>query len=118
MESMNIKAETRYDDLSGAVSINFNERGDFNFFAADVAKVDVEKYQPVAMRVYLHHDAILTIYALDKQRYQAHKLQTGKLLIRKFKVDISPEELFSRIKQIDFTLVSGDYNIEDFDIIN
>ena len=118
MTKEHMKAETRYDDLSGIVSLNFQEKEDFRSFASSVAHVDLEKYEPIALRAYLHHENIITIYALDKEKYQDHQKQYGKLLVKKFKVEVTLNELFSRIKQIDFTLIKDDYNVEDFEVTN
>jgi hypothetical protein len=112
-----VPAETRYDDLTGAISVNFKASEDFNSFANKVARVNLEKYLPVSLRVYIHNEVIITIFALDKANYETHKQQTGKTLVRKFKVDISLQELFSYFRQIDFTLVAGDQKVEDFEVI-
>jgi len=109
--------ETRYDDLAGAVSINFTENEDFNTFAYRVARVDLDKYQPVFLKVYIDKSAIVTIYALDKVNYLAHKEQTGKLLVRKYKVSVSVEELFTHFRQIQFSLVAGNYDVNELDVI-
>lgn len=112
-----VPTETRFDDLTGAISLNFKEGTNFESFAAEVARVNLQKYQPISLRVYLLSEIVITIYALDKEHYKSHMEQTGKLLVRKFKVDISLQEFLSRIKQVDFTLVSEGYNVEDFDVI-
>lgn len=118
MENHAINAETRYDDLNGAISVNFRNDENFSAFAARMARVDPQKYQPISMRVYIDREAILTIYALDRERSPLHKQQTGKLLVRKFKVDITLEELFTHFRQMDFTLISSGYDVADFEVIN
>jgi hypothetical protein len=112
-----VPAETRYDDLTGAISVNFKDSEDFNSFAYKVARVNLEKYQPISLRIYILTEVVITIYAVDKANYETHKQKTGKTLVRKFKVDISLQELFSFFKQMDFTLVAGDHNVEDFEVI-
>jgi hypothetical protein len=113
-----VPAETRYDDITGISSMNFRNGADFNMFASEVAGINLNQYQPIILRIYIHSEVIITIYAIDKTQYEEHKLKTGKLLARKFKLDISLKDLFAWFKQIDFTLVSGNYNIEDLDVIN
>ncbi|MDQ3392875.1 MAG: hypothetical protein M3512_01985 [Bacteroidota bacterium] len=113
-----IPAETRFDDMTGAISMNFAEGNDFNRFAEEVAGVNLQQYQPISLRIYIQSEVIITIYAVDKMQYESHKSKTGKLLVRKYKLDISLQELFSWFRQIDFTLISGNYNIEDFEVIN
>ncbi|CAN5347825.1 hypothetical protein BH23BAC1_BH23BAC1_08380 [soil metagenome] len=112
-----VPAETRFDDLTGAISVNFKESEDFNSFANKVARVNLDKYQPIAVRIYISSEVVVTIFALVKANYETHKRQTGKTLVRKFKVDISLQELFTFFKQMDFTLVAGDHKVEDFEVI-
>ncbi len=97
-----IPAETRFDDMTGAASINFREGESLQSFAAKIAHVDLDRYQPIFMRLYVEHYPIITIYALDKANYQAHHQQTGKLLVRKYKVDVKLEEVLGYFKQLDF----------------
>jgi hypothetical protein len=113
-----VPAETRFDDLNGAISMNFAEGNDINRFAQEIVRINLEQYQPICLRVYIQSEVVITIYAIDKLQYEAHKAKTGKLLVRKYKVDITIQELFSWFRQIDFTLLAGDFRVEDFDVIN
>lgn len=113
-----VPAETRFDDLSGAISMNFAENHDINNFSKKVANINTEQYQPICLRIYIQSEVIITIYAIDKSQYETHKAKTGKILVRKFKLDITLQELFSWFRQIDFTLVAGDYKVEDLEVIN
>ena len=118
MSKDHIKAETRFDELSGAVSLNFHDKEDFKNFAATVGKVDVNRFNPVGFRAYYHHELIITIYAVDKQLQQEFTVQKGKLPVHKFKVEVPVNKLFSYIKQLDFTMVKENINVEDFEILN
>lgn len=113
-----VPAETRFDDLTGAISMNFAEGNDINSFSKEVAGINLEQYQPICIRIYIQSEIIITIYAVDKLQYESHKAKTGKILVRKYKVDITLQELFSWFRQIDFTLMSGDFKVEDFEVIN
>ena len=118
MEKHIPRTETRYDDLAGVVSLNFREDFDFYEFAKNVADVDLDLYEPISVRVFAHNGIVITVYALDKARYRQHRATTGRLLVRKFKVEVSPVQLAQYVRQIDCTLVNGEYDVEDFEVIN
>ena len=117
MEKPAMHTETRYDDLSGTMSVNFRESESFEQFVSRVAGVDLNRYQPVAMRLYVDKEAILTVYATDQSqttpRENSHKLQ-----VRKFKINVSLEELFNSFRQLDFTLLKEGYAVDNFEVID
>lgn len=118
MEKHIPKTETRFDDMAGAVSLNFRDSIDFATFAREVAGVDTDKYEPVSLRVFLHKDILVTVYAVDKEKVEAHRARTGRVLVKKFKVEVAPADLLSYFKQVDCTVVNGEYDVEDFEVIN
>ncbi|HEY8402627.1 MAG TPA: hypothetical protein VIK89_15265 [Cytophagaceae bacterium] len=113
------KTETRFDDLVGVASLNFNNNTEFEQFAQRIAGIDITAYQPISARFFIiEQETIVTIYGLDIKKHQEHFARTGKIPVKIYKVETSLEELFKYIKQIDFTLVSGQYEVEDFEVIN
>ncbi len=44
--------------------------------------------------------------------------ESGKLLVHKFKMEMSFEELFSKFRNMNFTVVTGEHNIENMQVIN
>jgi hypothetical protein len=60
---------------------------------------------------------IVTLYAIDKQMQQRTD-DNGKLMVHKFKMEMSFEELFSKFRNINFTLVTGEHHIENMEVIN
>lgn len=117
-EKHSVRTETRYDDLAGAASLNFSDQTDFFLFAEQVAGVDLTKYEPISLRVFaIEKEIMVTVYALDKENYQHHYEQTGKLLVKKFKTETTLQQLFKYVKQLDFTMVSGEYDVEEFEVI-
>lgn len=118
MSNDNIHSETRYDDLNGEISIKFHEQADLNTFASRIAGIDTTQYQPLAFRVYVSQATIVTIYALDVAQSKTYNGPIGKIPVKKFKVDIQPQDLFSMFRQLDFTLIAGDYSVDSFDVIN
>lgn len=118
MEKHAMHTETRYDDLSGTMSINFRENENFATFAARVAGVDPNLYEPVAMRLYLDKEAILTIYATERGHAPAKGDTTSKMKVKKFKVGISAEDLFGSLRQLDFTLLRDGLVIDNLEVID
>lgn len=115
-----IHTETRYDDLVGAISVNFRQQEGFDAFAANYGGIDISRYQPIAMRIYADKETILTIYAVDRtggwMQSEAPLKTTGKVPVKKFKVTISLQDLFNSFRQFDFTLVTSGYHIEELEI--
>ncbi len=104
--------ETRYNDLTGVISANLNE--DFNEFAATLAGYNPERFQAVAVKVYIANSPIVTIYAYDRGR----ESNGDNLPVHKYKFEIPFDELFTRFKEINFTLTKGDVDIERMEVIN
>lgn len=110
-------SETRYDDLIGVVSINLKEGEDLNLIASKMAIYDPARFEAVALRVYVQQQPVVTLYAIDKQMQQ-HTDDQGKLLVHKFKMEMSFEELFSKFRNFNFTVTTGQHNIEQMEVIN
>jgi hypothetical protein len=117
MEKNTMHTETRYDDLSGTMSVNFRENESFEKFVSRVAGVDLSRYQPVAMRLYVDKEAILTVYATDQTKTIPAE-NNGKLRVKKFKTNVSLEELFNSFRQLDFTLLKEGYVVDNFEVID
>ncbi len=107
--------ETRYNDLVGSVSMNLNES--FNAFGSALAGYNPERFEAVALRVFVDKTPIITLYALDKERADREN-KNGKLPVHKFKTEITLEDFFSRFKQLNFTVTSGEFNIDEMEVIN
>ena len=110
-------SETRYDDLIGVVSVNLPEGEDLNHVASKIAIYDPTRFEAVALRVFIQNLPVVTLYAIDKQMQQRTD-DKGKLMVHKFKMEMSFEELFSKFKNLNFTLVTGEHHIENMEVIN
>jgi hypothetical protein len=109
--------ETRYNDLVGVVSINLEDRQDFNSLGASLAGYNPSRFQAVALRVYMENSPVITVYALDKEK-QKTMGEGQKMPVHKFKIEMSLDELFYRIKNINFTVTDGDYDLDNMEVIN
>jgi TATA-box binding protein (TBP) (component of TFIID and TFIIIB) len=108
--------EMRYNDLIGVVSINLEDDQDFNALGASLAGYNPSRFKAVALRVYMEKSPVITIYAIDKE-YQGKPLD-GKMPVHKFKIEMSLDELFYRIKNINFTVTEGEQDIDNMEVIN
>lgn len=115
MEKILQPYEIRHDDLIGTISVNIDES--FNAFGSALAGYDENRFEAIALRVFIEKNPIITLYALDKERAKRPGAD-GKLPVHKFKIEMSFDDFFLRFKQFDFTVSSGNYNIEDMEVIN
>lgn len=109
--------ETRYNDLVGVVSANLGESEDFNEFASELAHYNPKRFKAVALKVFIENKPIVTLYAVDLDRQKRHP-ENERLPVHKFKFEMSIEQLFSKMKRFNFTLTTGNYNIENMEVIN
>lgn len=98
--------ETSYHDLAGMVSINLDDEYDFNALSAGLAGYDPNRYEAVALKVYINLIPIVTLYARDK--LFRHDEIKKKLAVYKFKVEMSLNDLFFRLRNINFTVSTGE----------
>jgi len=110
-------SEINYDDLVGIVSINLAADQNFNQVAAQLADYDSNRFEAIALRVFIEHKAIVTIFAIDKSMVQGARTKE-KLPVYKFKKEVDFTYFLSRFKQLNFTVVTGDYEIENMEVIN
>ena len=73
------------------------------------------RYSPVALRMFMQKgEPVMTLYALDNMK----RKNDGKLPVKKFKLRLKIEELFSMIKKFDFTVTDGKYDIGKILVVN
>lgn len=78
-----------------------------------------DQYEAVAMRLYSGKEIILTLYALDKVRQEGSTFDKDKLPVKKFKLNAFPSlDVMSFIDEFNFTITTGNYSIEDMEVIN
>lgn len=109
--------ETSGKDLMGVVSINLDNGQDFNELGASLAGYDPASYEAVALRVYIENTPIVTVYARDRHR-DARPDGHTRMPVRKFKKEMSFDDLFFKLRQVNFTVSTGEYNIDDMEVIN
>jgi hypothetical protein len=112
--------ETAGHDLTGNAALNFYDRENFNTFAAKLAGYNPDRFDPVALKVYVEGtDIIVTLYALDKSKQeQSNDFPSDKLPVRKFKLEMNWVKFLSHIKQFDLIVTDGNFDIKDMVILN
>lgn len=114
-----IPFETRAHDLTGSASVDFYDKDDFNSFAAGLAKYNPNRFEPVAMRVFVQKGApIVTLYALDTHKQELSDYPADKLPVKKFKLKMSWEDFFMHVKKFDFTVSNEAFDLQDILVTN
>jgi hypothetical protein len=80
---------------------------------------DSSRFEAVAVRVYYGKEMIITLYALDRSRQEGTNYSMNKFPVKKFKKEIfSLNELASFVEEFNFTLNTGNYSLEEMEVIN
>src|SRR3954470_20447520 len=104
-----------HHDLAGHASVDFAGRTGFSAFAEKIAGYNPLRYSPVALRLFMQKgEPVMTLYALDNMKAK----ENGKLPVKKVKLKMKLNELFSFIKKFDFTVSDGRYDIRDIVVTN
>lgn len=111
--------ETAGHDFSGKASLDLHDLQAFNTFLASIAEYDPDRYDPVALKVYIaDNHPVVTLYVLDKNAQESGEHPKDKLPVRKLHLQLMWGELFSFIKSFDVVVTPGTYDIEDMLVIN
>src|SRR5438045_680718 len=110
--------ETDGHDLSGYASVDLY-KNDFNSFASKIAKYNPERFDAVALKVFMKNSKpVITLYALDKMYNAAKQLPKKKFPVKKFKLNIGLNDFISNIKQFDFVVSNGKYDVNEMVVEN
>ena len=114
-----IPFETREHDLTGFASVDFHSKSDFNSFASKLVEYNPNRFEPVALRVFVQNgEPVITLYALDTFKQEQSDFPLDKLPVKKFKLKISWDEFFKYVKQFDFTVSNEAFDIKDILVVN
>lgn len=90
-----------------------------DFCTQHVADYNRDRFEALALRVYLGDETVITVYAVDKTRQENTTQIIDKIPVKKFKISgISVADLFSYCEGFNCTLSTGNYAIEDMEVIN
>ncbi|MCE3279035.1 MAG: hypothetical protein K0S44_1226 [Bacteroidetes bacterium] len=78
-----------------------------------------DQFEAVAIRVFYGKEIVVTLYALDKVRQEGSNYNINKIPVKKFKsTTFGMSELLSFISEFNFTLSTGNFPLEDMEVIN
>jgi hypothetical protein len=79
---------------------------------------NADQHEPIALRLFYGKETVLTLYALDKVKQETSNDFREKLPVRKFKELISLNDLLPFLGELNFTLETGNFPLEDMEVIN
>jgi len=107
-------------NITGYLSLTLCRGKTFNDFCEkNFTNYNAEQFDAIAIRVLYGKEIIMTLYALDKLRQAGTNYGINKLPVKKFKITkLSFDEVLPFIKEFNFTLTTGNYTLEDMEVIN
>jgi hypothetical protein len=79
--------------------------------------VMMKRFEAVALKVFIEHTPIVTLYAIDKER-EARGENNGKMPVRKFKMEMTLDDLFFKLRHVNFTVTTGEFDIDNMEVVN
>ncbi len=109
-----------HEDLQGSFSVKLaNDQTLDDFCMSHIAEYNRDRFEAMAIRLYVGAETTITVFALDKTRQENSTIMIDKLPVKKFKITTLPmAELFSYIEGFNCTLTTGNYPLEDMEVIN
>ncbi len=116
---MNQDVPFDHHGISGGIHVTLSEGQTLDDLCTQyIDDYNPDRFEAVAIRLFAGKETIVTIYALDKTR-QENSTSKEKLPVKKFKLEhISVRELLQFFEEFNFTLSSGNYDLEDMEVIN
>jgi hypothetical protein len=110
----------RHGDISGTLAVNFANGQTLDDFCSEhILDYNRDRFEAIAIRVFIGKETIITIYALDKPRQEGDNYDPSKIPVKKFKITtLSANDLFSYCDSLNFTLGTGNYTIDDIEVMN
>lgn len=115
-QELNIKQE----DLTGEISVKLaNGQTLDDFCTAHIPEYNLDRFEALAIRMYVGDETVITIYAIDKTRQENSTVNSGKIPVKKFKITtLAIAELFSYCSGFNCTVTTGNYSLEDMEVVN
>jgi hypothetical protein len=109
-----------HEDITGEMSVKLaNDQTLDDFCAQHIADYNRDRFEALAIRLYVGAETIITVYAVDKTRQENNSLNNGKVPVKKFKIETLPaSSLFSYCEGFNCTLSTGNFALEDMEVIN
>lgn len=109
-----------HGDLTGEISVTLIEEANIGELCEKyVHGYNRERFQVVALRIFIGKETVVTLYAADKLRENNSTVPPDKIPVKKFKIPGIPlPELFSYLESLNCTLTTNTYPIEQMQVIN
>ena len=109
-----------HEDLAGEISVKLaNQQTLDDFCVQHIADYNRDRFEALAIRLYVGSETVITVYAVDKTRQENSSINAGKIPVKKFKITTLPvAELFSYCAGFNCTLSTGNYAIADMEVFN
>ncbi len=106
-------------DFTGMASLDLHDQNAFYTFLAGVADYDPDRYDPVALKVYISENhPTVTLYVVDKNAQESGNYPKDKLPVRKLKLQLMWGELFCFVRSFDVVVTPKTYDVQDMLVIN
>ncbi len=108
------------EELKGSIAVQLANNLSLDDLCMEhILDYNRDRFEAFAVRVFLGDETIITIYAVDKIRQEDESAKVDKLPVKKFKLtDLPVTALFSYCSGFNFTLSTGNYDIEDMEVVN
>ncbi len=109
-----------HEDLKGEFSVKLaNEQTLDDFCAEHIPEYNKDRFEALAIRLYVGGETVITVYAVDKTRQETSSGTPGKVPVKKFKITtMKMIDILSYCSGFNCTLSTGNYAIEDMEVIN
>ena len=107
-------------DMHGTIAIKSANGQTLDDFCTEyIPEYNRDRFEALAIRLFTGNETVITIFAVDKIRQEDTVLKEGRLPVKKFKLTgISLSSVLSYCSSFNCTLSTGNYNIEDMEIMN
>ena len=109
-----------HGDLSGLLAVELANQQTLDDFCTEyINDYNRDRFEAIGIRLLLGKETIITVYALDKHRQEGITYNPDKIPVKKFKLtDLPAGVLFSYCASMNFTLNTGNYSMEEMEVIN
>ena len=106
--------------LTGDLSILLaNDQTLDDFCASHILEYNRDRFEAIAIRIFVGDESIVTVYALDKIRQENTTLHPDKIPVKKFKLeDIPLHELLTFCQGFNCTLSTRNFALDAMEVIN
>ena len=107
-------------DISGGITVKLKDGLSLDDICMEnIPDYNRDRFEAIALRLFAGKEVIATIYLLDKQRQEGSNYNPDTLPVKKVKLEnVSLSKMFDWFEEFNFTINTGNYDIEDMKIIN